>query len=78
LACQEVPDLDPLYHEILLLTQELCRFLAEAEDITLSHRALIKIPIPPTVIFRMSEKSSPESLASEDEAMFVVQGLRAA
>jgi hypothetical protein len=64
--------------EILLSTQQLCQYLAAAEDKIRGQRALVKHSILPGVKKRKRSETPPERLASDDEAKYAEQELRAA
>jgi hypothetical protein len=64
--------------EILLSTQQLCQYLAAAEDKIRGQRALVKHSILPGVKKRKRSETPPERLASDDEAEYAEQELRAA
>jgi hypothetical protein len=64
--------------EILLSTQQLCQYLAAAEDKIRGQRALVKHSILPGVKKRKRSETPPERLASDDEAKYTEQELRAA
>jgi hypothetical protein len=64
--------------EILLSTQQLCQYLAAAEDKIRGQRALVKHSILPGVKKRKRSETPPERLAFDDEAKYAKQELRAA
>jgi hypothetical protein len=64
--------------EILLSTQQLCQYLAAAEDKIRGQRALVKHSILPGVKKRKRSETPPERLASDNEAKHAEQELRAA
>ena len=64
--------------EILLSTQQLCQYLAAAEDKIRGQRVLVKHSILPGVKKRKRSETPPERLASDDEAKYAGQELRAA
>jgi len=64
--------------EILLSTQQLCQYLAAAEDKIRGQRALVKHSILRGVKKRKRSETPPERLASDDEAKYAEQELRAA
>jgi hypothetical protein len=61
-----------------LSTQQLCRYLAAAEDRTQGKRTLVKHSILPGVKKRKRSESAPERMASDDEAKYVKQEERVA
>ena len=63
--------------EILLSTQQLCQYLAAAEDKIRGQRALVKHSILPGVKKRKRSETPPERLASDDEAKYAEQELKA-
>jgi hypothetical protein len=64
--------------EILLSTQQLCQYLAAAEDMIRGQRVLVRHSILPGVKKRKRSETPPERMASDDEAKYVKQEQRAA
>ena len=64
--------------EVFLSTQQLCRYLAAAEDKTQGKRTLVKHSILPGVKKRKRSETPPERMASDDETKYVEQEERAA
>ena len=58
--------------------QELCQYLAAAEDKIQGQRVLVKHSILPGVKKRKRSETPPERIASDDEVRYVEQEERAA
>jgi plasmid replication initiation protein len=70
--------MDDEWPEIIISTQELCRYLVAAEHTFELPNALIKHTIAPKVKKRKRSATPPEKISSSDEVMFAEQEERAA
>ncbi|KAI9857472.1 MAG: hypothetical protein M1813_008222 [Trichoglossum hirsutum] len=79
-ACEELTQnvISARNGEVFLSTQQLCRYLAAAEDKTQGKRTLVKHSIFPEVKKRKRSETPLERMASDDEAEYVKQEERAA
>ncbi|KAF2804425.1 uncharacterized protein BDZ99DRAFT_525633 [Mytilinidion resinicola] len=79
-ACEELTkdEFSGEGREIIISTQELCQYLAAAEDKVQGQRVLVRHSILPGMKKRKRSETPPEKLASDDEAKYAEREERAA